>query len=141
MEVRCTWCGCHGWAISDIRGFTYAFAKWRLRPHGVKFIDITPGESPPLGGPYATILLMTVLEHLPNPTEVVGMLLDSLEPGGHLIFDYILGSGTGLDTREAIHERRAVLDLITSRCDIVHGAVRHDQSMGTTVARRRQGGV
>ena len=50
-------------------------------------------------------MMITVMEHLPNPLETVEMITMSLKKEGVLIFDYILGDGDGHDTIEAVTQR------------------------------------
>jgi 2-polyprenyl-3-methyl-5-hydroxy-6-metoxy-1,4-benzoquinol methylase len=121
--------------IADIKQINSHFARWRLGSQ-VKFIEIELYQNPISGKTYDVILLITVMEHLPNSLETVGHLLDSLEPGGVLIFDYISSDGDGQDTMESIESREAVLNLIEKRTTIVHGSIEYTQSMGLTVVRR-----
>ena len=44
-------------------------------------------------------------------------------------------TGGGLDTRAAILQRKAVLDFIADRFDVLHGRLDLNASMGLTVAR------
>jgi 2-polyprenyl-3-methyl-5-hydroxy-6-metoxy-1,4-benzoquinol methylase len=127
----------HRFVAADIRGITFHFTKWRLRHRGVHCADLSPGEDEDLQGPFEAIFLMTVMEHLPRPVEVTRKLLAALKPGGHLIFDYILGEGTGLDTAEAVAARQEVLELISDACTVIEGELRLDASMGITVVRKR----
>jgi len=125
------------YTIADIRNFPYHYSKYRLRQHGVRFIDLTPYEEPLCVGPYDIVFLMTVLEHLPNPVEVVEAITQSVRTGGHLVFDYIRSSGSGLDTQESVEQRPTILDFISSHYEIVSGNVDYDKSMGTTIVRKK----
>ncbi len=88
--------------IADIPQFTFHYAKWKLKHFDVKSIDIDPFALPELKDNYDTIFLQAVLEHLPNPLDVVKNLTAHLKKGGYLIFDYSLGDGHGLDTMESV---------------------------------------
>lgn len=123
--------------IADMQNYTYHFAKWRLHNiKNVKMININPHELPRLEQDYNLIFLMTVLEHLPNPLEVLNNLYDSLTTGGHLIFDFILGEGKGLDTKQAIMEREKIISFIDERFTIEYGKLEVDKSIGTTIAKK-----
>src|SRR3989344_761937 len=97
------------YTIADIGQFTYHYAKWRLKQFGVTCIDIDPNQLPALPEKYDVIFLIQTMEHLPNPLEVTKHLTDHLEPGGYLIFDFMISHGDGLDTHQAIDEREPVL--------------------------------
>lgn len=121
--------------IADIKGFTYAYAKYLLDPRQVEFVDVVPFESPSFKHKFDTVFLMTVLEHLPNPLDVVMNLTEAIKNEGYLVFDYILGDGAGLDTEAGIAERSSVLGYIRDNFDIVHGSLKEQESMGMTVGR------
>ncbi len=93
--------------------------------------------NPPKLENYDLVLLNTVLEHLPDPFEVVKNISDSINSGGHLIFDYILSSGHGLDTIESLEQRSKVLDYISDKFIIEFGKIEHKKSMGNTVVRKK----
>lgn len=123
--------------IADINNFTYHYAKFRTRQHGIKFIDLVPYEVPALDGNYNAIFLMTVLEHLPDPLEIIQLLTSTLNSDGYLFFDYILSEGKGLDTVESVKQRKSVLEFINSNYKVVSGEIKFDQSMGTTIVQKR----
>ena len=80
--------------IADIRQFTYHFAKWRLSPYrNVSFVDIKPDTLPNFSDKFDVVFLMAVLEHLPNPLQVVKHIYTCMEDKGYLIFDYIKSAG------------------------------------------------
>lgn len=123
--------------IADIRNYTYHYAKFRLKQHGVKTIDITPYQTPHLEDKYDIIFLINVLEHLPAPVETIETLAGSLNKGGFLIFDYILSKGEGLDTLEPVKQRKQVLSLINNNYEIINGEVKYNESMGITIAQKK----
>ncbi len=127
----------YSYTIADIKCFPYHYAKFRLKQHGVEFIDIQPFEMPKLSRKYDIIFLTTVLEHLPDPLEVIKMLYENLNNNGFLIFDYILSKGKGLDTMAAVKQRSVVLDFIKDNFEIVSGILQYESSMGTTVVRKK----
>lgn len=82
--------------VADIRQFTYHFAKWRLMQCGkVSFTDIDPDVLPKFSNKFDVVFLMTVLEHLPNPLQVVKHIYQNMESRAYLIFDYIKSEGGG----------------------------------------------
>lgn len=123
--------------IADIRQINFHYAKWLCRQstNRVQAIDINPGHPLDLPGSFDVACVLTVMEHLPDPLQTVTAVTAGLRPGGRLIFDYILGDGGGLDTRAAILQRKAVLDFIADRFDVLHGRLDLNASMGLTVAR------
>lgn len=125
------------YTIADIRTLNYAFAKYRLLPHGVNCVDLDPFQGSWFEQRFDTIFLLTVIEHLPNPLEVVRELTDCLKPGGYLIFDYILSEGKGLDTLAAVEQRPVVLEFLRNHYHPVLGELREKASMATTVIRKK----
>jgi 2-polyprenyl-3-methyl-5-hydroxy-6-metoxy-1,4-benzoquinol methylase len=125
------------YTIADIRTLNYAFTKYRLLSHGVNCVDVVPFRSNDFKQTFDTIFLLTVLEHLPNPSEVVEELTSCLKPGGFLIFDYILSEGKGLDTLSSVEFRLEVLQFLRKHFQPVLGEFSEDTSMGTTVIRKK----
>ncbi len=123
--------------IADIPQFTFHYAKWKLKNFGVKCVDIDPSELPELKDNYDTIFLQAVLEHLPNPLDVVKNLTAHLKKGGYLIFDYSLGDGHGLDTMESVRQRKDVLDYLSDTFELTSGKFEAEKSMGTTIIRKK----
>jgi len=125
-------------AIADIRQFTYHFAKWRLAHlENVSFIDIEPDTLPKFSEKFDVVFLMTVLEHLPNPLQVVKHIYLNMEDKGYLIFDYIKSAGGGLDTMQSVRVREQVLEFIEDNFELVEGKIDKYDSMGTTIVRKR----
>ena len=124
------------YTIADIRNFSFHYAKFRLKQHDVKCVDIIPYENPPIGENFDIIFLMTVLEHLPDPLNIIELLTKSLNRGGYLVFDYILGDGGGLDTVESVKQRKSVLEFIENNYQLKSGEIKYDNSMGPTVVQK-----
>lgn len=122
------------YSVADIEGFPFHYAKYRLRNYGIKFYNIKPYEKVNFKNKFDAIFLITVLEHLPNPKEIIVHLTNSLNPNGILFFDYIKSKGEGLDTTEAVKERREVLRFIEKNYTIIKGKIDFHNSMGFTVA-------
>ena len=125
------------YTIADIRNHTYHYAKFRLKQHEVNFVDIYPKQLPKLDNSYDVVFLMTVLEHLPDPLDVIHFLNEKIKEKGYLIFDYIQSEGTGLDTVESVRQRSAVLQYISSHFNVIYGKINFDKSMGTTVVQKK----
>jgi len=123
--------------IADIPQFTYHFAKWRLGSYqNVEFCDILPDVIPNFPIKFDAVFLLTVLEHLNNPLEVITNITNHIENGGYLIFDYIKSVGHGLDTIQSQRERSAVLEFISKHFKVVEGKLDKDKSMGCTIVRK-----
>lgn len=124
--------------IADIRQINSHYAKYCLG-NLVRFLEIQPYQNPLEERSYDVVLMITVMEHLPNPVETVELITRSLKQEGVLIFDYILGDGDGQDTIEAVTQRGNVLDYIKAKYEILEGELLEDQSMGTIVCRKKRG--
>jgi SAM-dependent methyltransferase len=123
--------------IADIRQFTYHFAKWRLSPNdNVSFIDIYPDVLPDFPNKFDLVFLLTVLEHLPNPLDVIKHIYQNMVSGAYLIFDYIKSEGGGLDSGQSVKEREQVLEFIEGNFELIKGKIDKHNSMGTTVVRK-----
>jgi 2-polyprenyl-3-methyl-5-hydroxy-6-metoxy-1,4-benzoquinol methylase len=123
----------YSFTIADIKNYTFAYAKWRLMQYGVECINLNPFQKPQLTGDFDVIFLMTVLEHLPDPLDVLRHLTSHLKTGGYLILDYILSEGKGLDTLAGRQQRSVALDFLRVNYSVTHGALQEHESMGTTV--------
>ena len=123
-------------SVGDIRQINSHYAKMRLQGK-VKFIEIEPYKESLADKKFDVVLMITVLEHLPDPLAVIQNIVRHLEAKGILIFDYILGDGDGQDTLEAVQQRGAVVDFLKENFDVYHGKLLKDQSMGTTVCQLR----
>jgi 2-polyprenyl-3-methyl-5-hydroxy-6-metoxy-1,4-benzoquinol methylase len=80
--------------IADIRQINFHYAKYLLG-NRVQTFDILPYEKVTIPVKIDVACLLVVMEHLPNPLEVVTAITSALNPGGRIIFDYILGDGGG----------------------------------------------
>ncbi len=124
--------------IGDIHNHTFHFAKWRLKnTPNVRSFDIEPHILPDIEKDYDTVFLMTVLEHLHDPLNTLINIADSIKPGGHLVFDFILGDGKGLDTKQAVEKRRGIIDYLKDSFTVVFGELSADTSMRTTIVRKK----
>ncbi len=83
------------------------------------------------------IVCTTVFEHLLDPLEVAHRFAGMLNPGGHLIFDYMETAGDGLDSIHGARQRGAVLDFIDSRFEYLSGNPRERRGQHLAIARLR----
>ncbi|MBX7219137.1 MAG: methyltransferase domain-containing protein [Blastocatellia bacterium] len=74
----------------DVDGESQRYARWRARERGlrVKFVS----DRNELEGPYDTIILLDVLEHVADPEETLDFLTARLMPGGRLIASVAFGA-------------------------------------------------
>ncbi len=125
-------------SVADIGTHAFHFAKWRFSNMGnVSIHDLSPRELPHFQKKYDLIFMIEVLEHLPNPLEALQNLYDYLKRGGVFIFDFILGEGEGLDTRQALKDRESIISFIDKNFIIERGRLEVNKSMGETIAKKR----
>lgn len=125
--------------IADIPQVSFLYARWKLANRAnVDSIVINPikKDNLPEGKKYNAIVCLTVFEHLNNPLEVVESFLNHLETGGLLVFDYIKGEASGLDSQQSTQDRSRVLKLIENSFNILKGKINFKDSMGLTIAKK-----
>jgi SAM-dependent methyltransferase len=83
---------------------------------------------------YDVIICKTVLEHVANPLEVVESFYNSMRPKSLFVFDYVLSSGGGLDSKKSAEQRDSVLDFIENNFEVIYGTIDRASSMDLTVA-------
>ncbi len=124
--------------IADIPTFTHHFAKWRMyNEKNVHAMDLAPYQMSDLKQGYDLIFLMTVLEHLPNPVEVLMHLHKNMSAKGVLILDFVLGEGKGLDTKQAIMDREKIVRFLEDNFILEAGRLEVNKSTGTTILRKK----
>ncbi|MFA4826216.1 MAG: class I SAM-dependent methyltransferase [Methanoregula sp.] len=124
--------------IADIRSFSFHYAKYQLSKfEKVTFIDIPPHKPVQFPKKFDLVFLMTVIEHLPDPLEVLQGITNNLNDDAILIFDFVKSEGKGLDTIEALRQRKEVLDFINSNYSLISGKFYFEKSMGTTIVKKR----
>jgi 2-polyprenyl-3-methyl-5-hydroxy-6-metoxy-1,4-benzoquinol methylase len=115
------------WVLADIPNYPFHYAKYLYRNDAeVDYVTISADAfDDPLGSAdtYDMVILTTVLEHLDEPIRICDYLIDRLNPGGMLVFDYIKSDGEGLDHPNALATRDACLNRILDRTQIIHGDV------------------
>ena len=77
--------------VADIKQINSHFARWRLG-YEAKYLEIHPYKNAleNFSKQSNVVFLITVLEHLPDPLNVVKSIHASLKSGGFLIFDYLV---------------------------------------------------
>lgn len=129
------------WTLADIPNYPFYYARYRYGTDGVDMVTINAEDfTRPLGdrSGFDAIILTTVLEHVDQPLFLVEYLLDRLNDGGLLVFDYIKSHGTGLDHPNSLRLRRQSLELIIARTEMIHGRLDDlDESVGLCFVRKR----
>lgn len=131
--------GRRAWVLADLPTTAFHYAAWRFAGQEsvvVRPLTPTDGFLVPTG-PFEAICCLTVFEHLPRPLITARQLASVLIPGGYLFFDYVLGSGTGLDTIQGVDERSAVIAFLREHFDVVSGKFSETRSMDLTILRKR----
>jgi 2-polyprenyl-3-methyl-5-hydroxy-6-metoxy-1,4-benzoquinol methylase len=105
----------------------------------VNFITINPENfEDPLKNidTYDVIICSEVLEHVDDPLFMVKYLLDKLPLNGLFVFDFISSSGTGLDTPNGLIFRKAALQYISERVEVLNGEISIEKSCGLCIVRK-----
>jgi SAM-dependent methyltransferase len=123
---------------ADIPHLLFHYARWKFREERfVSMVPIAPDHDAPLAGSFDTVFCLETFEHLPRPIPVLQHFHQVLKPGGHLVFDYIRSSATGLDTAAALRDRIPALEFVLRHFHIVNGDARLDGShVSACVARK-----
>ena len=101
-------------SVADIPSTTQAFVRWKKDTYDYPYTILTIGpgkEGIPLAQPYDLIICKDVLEHTPNPFEIVSAFVEHLSPGGVLLIDYI-NSTKGENLAAAAEQREDVKALL-----------------------------
>lgn len=125
--------------LADIKQINFLYTRWKFsKKRYVNFatINIAVADSLPLDEKYDVIICPTVFEHLPNPLETVKVFYGRLKQGGVLIFDYIKGEGSGLDTKSAVKEWGDVLNFINRNFMLIKGEINPQKSTKLTIVRK-----
>ncbi len=125
--------------ISDIPTLAFHYAAYRFRYcSNVIPVLLRPEDNfaLKLDDRLDVIFCITVFEHLHKPFDVIKTFHNLLNPGGLLFFDYIKGTGEGLDTINAVRQRNAVLDFIDENFKVINGRINKDGDMHLTIAQK-----
>lgn len=102
------------YTVADIPSVTLEFVKWKKKKYRYGYTILTIGsgqEGIPLKDNYDLIICQDVLEHTPNPLDIVNSFINYLSPGGVLITDFINNPG-GENLESAIGERETVKKIL-----------------------------
>lgn len=111
--------------VADVPSVSLHYAAFKFRhdpqvePMALRIEDRL---LPPAGLRVDAIVCMTVFEHLLDPMLVAERFCDILPPGGWLLYDYHRSDAQGLDTRQGLEQRDAVLTFLRERFAIVQGS-------------------
>ena len=103
--------------VADIPSTTLDFVKWKKQAYQYPLQILTIGtgkEGIPLKENYDLIICENVLEHTPNPHEIVEAFTERLNHGGVLICDFIEDPG-GENLQMAYEQRQAVKTILKDR--------------------------
>ena len=86
---------------------------------------------------YDAIFCTTVLEHVPNPDQVIANFYSLLNDNAVLIIDFVKSDGDGLDSKGAVLLRDKAVDFLTANFDVLYGSLNNNISIGRTVLRKK----
>jgi 2-polyprenyl-3-methyl-5-hydroxy-6-metoxy-1,4-benzoquinol methylase len=98
------------YTVADIPSTTLEFVKWKKATYGYPYEILTIGvgkDGIPLRKPYDLIICQDVLEHTPNPLDIVISFTRNLSLGGVLVVDF-LAAASGENLTEAVEQREDV---------------------------------
>ena len=125
--------------IADIMQINFIYAMYLLN----KYEEVTSQLLAPWHNTltdtetYDAIFCLTVMEHIPNPVEVMQSFHRALKDGGVLVFDYIKSEGEGLDSKTSLKQRAACIEYIRDNFEVIKGNLSSHESIGETVVRKR----
>lgn len=102
------------YTVADIPSVSLDFVKWKKQAYGFPYniLEIGVGkEGIPLKKEYDLIICKEVLEHTPNPFEIITSFVEHLSHGGVLLLDFINAPGAE-NLIEAVQERDSVKDYL-----------------------------
>lgn len=102
------------YTVADIPSATMDFIKWKkdYYKYGYEILEIGKGkEGIPLKENYDLIICQDVLEHTPNPLEIVQVFCEHLNKNGILIIDFIDCEG-GENLPQSLAQREAVKEYL-----------------------------
>lgn len=130
----------HQFHLADLASLHYHYAAWRLRDQpNVKAALLTPesGFAFQAKTRMDVIFCIQVFEHLNKPLETVQLFHKLLNKNGVLVFDFLLGTGGGLDSIQAVRQRDQVLDFINANFDLL-GQPKLDAAKGVDLTFARK---
>jgi SAM-dependent methyltransferase len=122
--------------VADILQINFIFSIFKFG----KFKNVKPLLLTPLHNKispddkYDAIICTEVLEHTPNPLEIIKSFHGSLNKKGILVFDYIKSDGDGLDSKNSVKQRTICLEYIEDNFRILKGKINKSSNVGMVVA-------
>jgi hypothetical protein len=116
------------WVLADIANHSFFYAGCvHGRDESVTTHLIKPAAfAHPLKGiegKFDVIFINEVFEHLDQPLHIANYLIDRLNDGGRLVFDYIISDAKGLDTTEGKAQRAETIQVLNNRLKIIYGKI------------------
>jgi len=116
-------------SMVDVAGEHLEFAKWRLSKKAPNidfdFHEITSEYAVPVfDRKFDVICIMDVLEHLPNPYDVISNLINHSNQGAMLVETWIDKSGgkaSGPDLEESELQKKETMALMKKEFDMIKG--------------------
>lgn len=109
------------YTVADIPSVTLEFVRWKKTTYQYPYtiLTISPGkEGIPLTRSYDLIICQDVLEHTPNPLDIVTAFVQHLSPGGVLVMDFINAPG-GENLVQAVAQRDAVKSYLQAHLGVL----------------------
>lgn len=100
----------YNFTVADIPSATLEFVKWKKTMFNYDYTILTIGsgrEGIPLTKNYNLIICQNVLEHTPNPLDIVMSFVEHLSPAGVLVVDFLDAPG-GENIEIAVTQRERV---------------------------------
>ena len=132
------------WVLADMPNFAYHYARHsyahdrEVEKMGVIGAGRFDDPLVEVQGNFDMIIIMTVFEHLHKPRMMAEYLLNRLNPGGYLVFDYIKSEAKHLDSPAGLAERIPTLNFLLDRLELVQGNIKNsDESVGLCIGRKK----
>ena len=114
------------WVLADIGNHSFYYARYihgRDESAATHLIKPDSFEDPLNGveGKFDVIFINEVFEHLDQPVHIANYLIDRLNKGGRLVFDYIISDAKGLDTNAGKAQRDETMDVLGRRLKLLYG--------------------
>jgi len=126
--------------ISDIQTLSFHYAAYKFSHYANVYPILLHPEDNfqiKLDEEVDAIFCVTVFEHLNDPLRTVKHFHSLLSQGGLLFFDYLKSEAKGLDTKQGLEQRDAVLDFINNNFSLMHGAISKNKNMNFTVVKKK----
>lgn len=116
------------WVLADIANHSFYYARYvygRDEPVTTHLIKPASFEDPLNGieGKFDVIFINEVFEHLDQPLHIANYLIDRLNDGGRLVFDYIISDAKGFDTNEGKVQRTETMGVLKKRLKLLYGEI------------------